>query len=102
MNHNIIDKLNKERNPWHFSLESCMQNLIKINLNVLKPQDVSPTLSYDLDTCQDVWRAKNKKDKDSQLKFMQREYHNSFSNFSEQNVDNRLMQKKMKIFNTLF
>lgn len=57
MNYNIIDKLNKERNPWHFSLESCMQNLIKINLNVLKPQDVSPTLSYDLDTCQDVWRA---------------------------------------------
>lgn len=31
--------------------------IIKINLNVLKPQDVSPTLSYDLDTCQDVWRA---------------------------------------------
>lgn len=26
----------------------------QINLNVIKPQDVSPTLSYDLDTCQDV------------------------------------------------
>lgn len=44
----------------------------------------------------------NKKDKDSPLKFMQRAYPNSFSNFSQQNIDNRLMQKKMKIFNTIF
>ena len=44
----------------------------------------------------------NKKDKDSQLKFTQRAYHNSFSNFSQQNIDNRLIQKKMKIFTTLF
>ena len=47
-------------------------------------------------------RLINKKDKDSQLKFMQREYHNSFSNFSQQNIDKRIMQKKRKIFNTLF
>ena len=57
MNHNIIDKFHRGRNPWHFLLELCMQNLIKINLNSIKPQDVSPTLSYDLDTCQDAWRA---------------------------------------------
>lgn len=44
----------------------------------------------------------NKKDKDSQLQFMQRAYHNSFSNFSQKNIDNRLMQKKKKIFNTQF
>ena len=44
----------------------------------------------------------NKKDKDSQLKFMHIAYPYSFSNISQQNIDNRLMQKKMKIFNTLF
>ena len=44
----------------------------------------------------------NKKDKDSQLKFMHIAYPYSFSNISQQNIDNRLMQKKMKIFNTIF
>ena len=80
-----------------------MQNLIKINVNVLKPQDVSLQLFHMIWILAKMSEGLiNKKDKDSQLKFMHIAYPNSFSNFSQQNIDNRLMQKKMKIFNTIF